>query len=253
MWWAGCLSSSLLLQAAYADDYRTPRAGEEYRTELLGIPVIAPARNRGHVTALDLGLQWIPDRPISPLILPLGGALVVRDRNEAGSDLVLPFGAVFVWRNEDDGERRFRGVFSGLYNDLRYNIMPEFLQGAEAVFPFENFTVPFGRPEYVEGQRIEDVDLEWQYVRGGLGLGYRTPLAPWNQDNALEITLTYEPGFLWFDASSDTARDFIVPHDTYEGRAHLRLRADALERNLLELSHRGFSVGSDLVYGHRAN
>jgi len=66
----------------------------------------------------------------------------------------------------------------------------------------------------VEGQRIEDVDLEWQYVRGGLGLGYRTPLAPWHQDNALEITLTYEPGFLWFDASSDTARDFIVPHDT---------------------------------------
>jgi hypothetical protein len=253
IWWAGWLSSSVLLQAAYADDYRTPRAGEEYRTELLGIPVTAPARNRGHVTALDLGLQWIPDGPVSPLILPLGGALVVRDRNEAGSDLVLPFGAVFVWRNEDDGKRRFRGVFSGLYNDLRYNIAPKSLQGAEAVFTFENFNVPFGRPEYVEGQRIEGVDLEWQYVRGGLGLGYRTPLAPWHQDNALEITLTYEPGFLWFDASSDTARDFIEPHDTYEGRAHLRLRADALERNLLELSHRGFSAGSDLVYGHRTN
>lgn len=34
---------------------------------------------------------------------------------------------------------------------------------------------------------------------------------------------------------------------------HFRLRADALERNILELSHRGFSAGSDLVYGHRAN
>ncbi|HEX2245841.1 MAG TPA: hypothetical protein VHH94_06120 [Gammaproteobacteria bacterium] len=253
IWWAGWLSGSLLLQAAYADDYRTPRAGEEYRTALWGIPITAPARNRRHVTALDLGLQWIPDGPISPLILPLGGALVVRDRNEPGSDLILPFGAVFVWRNEDYGKKRFRGVFSGLYNDLRYNIAPEFLQGAEAVFTFENFTVPFGRPEFVEGRRIRDVDLEWQYVRGGLGLGYRTPLAPGHQDNTLEITLSYEPGFFWFDSGDDTAQDFIVPHDTYEGRAHLRLRADALERNILELSHRGFSAGSDLVYGHRAN
>jgi len=43
IWWAGWLSSSLLLQAADADDYRTPRAGEEYRTELWGIPITAPA------------------------------------------------------------------------------------------------------------------------------------------------------------------------------------------------------------------
>ncbi|MGH8508051.1 MAG: hypothetical protein ACREVH_04960, partial [Gammaproteobacteria bacterium] len=133
------------------------------------------------------------------------------------------------------------------------NVSPRFLGGAEAVLTFENFNVPFARPEYVEGQRIESVDLEWQYIRGGLGLGYHTPLAPGHQDNALELTLTYEPGFIWFEPDDDTASSFIVPRDTYEGRAHLRLRADALERNLMELAHRGYTAGADLLYGHRAN
>ncbi|MGH8527040.1 MAG: hypothetical protein ACREXY_23395, partial [Gammaproteobacteria bacterium] len=131
--------------------------------------------------------------------------------------------------NPEQGRQRFRGVFSGLYNDVRYNVSSSFLGRAEAVLTFENFNVPFARPEYVEGQRIEAVDLEWQYIRGGLGLGYRTALAPGHQDNALEVTLTYEPGFIWFEPDDDTAGTFIVPRDTYEGRAHLRVRADALE------------------------
>lgn len=254
LWWAGLLSGGLFLQSALADIYRTPLAGEEYHTEVWGSRVTAPSQDRRHVTALNLGVQWIPDGPSNPLFLPFGGALVVRDEQaEIGGDLVLPFGSVFVWRNLDDGKQRFRGVLSGLYNDVRYNLTLKVLRGAEAVFTFENLTIPFGRPEFAEGQRIGSVDLEWQYVRGGLGLGYRAPLAPGHQDNALEVALTYEPGFFWFDGTSDTARDFIIPRDTYEGRVHFRLRADALERNILELAHRGFSAGSDLVYAHRAH
>ncbi|MGH8625051.1 MAG: hypothetical protein ACREYC_07205 [Gammaproteobacteria bacterium] len=247
-------SGSLLFQAALADTtYRTPRAGEAYQTELWSRRVTAPARDRRRVTALDLGVQYIPDGPSSPDILPFGGALVVRDTDDQGEDVLQPFGAIFVWRNPEHGRHRLRGVFSGLYNDVRFNIAPRFLGDAEVVFTFENFNVPFGRPEYVEGQRIEAVDLEWQYIRGGLGLGYHTALAPGHQDNALEITLTYEPGFIWFEPDDDTAPDFIEPTDTYEGRAHLRLRADALERNLLELPHWGYTAGTDLIYGHRAN
>lgn len=248
------IGGSLLFQAALADTaYRTPRAGEAYQTEIWGRRIKASPHDRRRVTALDLGVQYVPDGPSSPDILPFGGALVVRDTDEQGEDVLQPFGAVFVWRNLEHGRQRLRGVFSGLYNDVRYNIAPRFLGGAEVVFTFENFNVPFARPEYVEGQRIETVDLEWQYIRGGLGFGHRAALAPGHQDNALELTLTYEPGFLWFEPDGDRARGFIVPRDTYEGRAHLRLRADALERNVMELAHWGYTAGADLTYGHRAN
>ena len=251
-WWVGVASASLLLQVVQAEAYRTPRAGDTYQTEIWSKRVKAPARDRRHVTALNLGLQYIPDGPSMPDILPFGGALVVRDTDDQGEDVLQPFGAIFVWRNPEDGQQRLRGIFSGLYNDVRYNISPRFLGGMEAVLTFENFNVPFARPEYVEGQRIEAVDLEWQYVRGGLGLGYRTRLAPGHQDNALELTLTYEPGFIWFDpdvtirqAASSCPETPTRDRPTRTGRCH--------ERNLMELGHRGYTAGADLLYGHRAN
>lgn len=211
----------------------TPRAGEPYRTELWGEPVTVPARDRRNVTAVSLGGMWTPHGP-------------------SGYEF-LPMGALFLWRNLDDGRERFRGEIAGVYNDLRYNIAPEGLSGLEAVFTFTNFIIPYDRVESVEGQRQKAVDLRWYWLRAGFGLGYRTPLAPGHQDNALELALTYEPGFLWFDRTDNTAPNFVVPQDTYEGLVHLRLRADALERNLLELPFLGFSTGLDLVQGHRAN
>ena len=42
------------------------------------------------------------------------------------------------------------------------------------------------------------------------------------------------------------------PKDTYEGRIHFRIRADALKRNLMELPHEGITLGGDLLHGHRA-
>ncbi len=67
------------------------------------------------------------------------------------------------------------------------------------------------------------------------------------------LALTYEPGFLWSDRANFTAPNSVAPQDTYEGLVHLRLLADALERNLMELPHEGFSTGFDLIYGHRAD
>ena len=246
--------AAFLSQDVSADEYRTPRAGEGMRTEVWGKPITAPYSDRRRITALSIGVQWIPNGPNSPLFLPFGGALAIQDeRSQAGDDLLQPFGAFFIWRNLDEGRRRFRGVLSGLYNDVRFNFSRKSWRGAELVFTFENLTVPFGRPEFVEGQRINPVELEWYYLRGGFGLGYRQTLAPNNQDNALELALTYEPGFLWFNRDDTTDPNFILPRDTYEGRVHFRLRADMLERNIMELPHQGFAFGSDLIYGHRAN
>ena len=73
--------------------------------------------------------------------------------------------------------------------------------------------IPLGRSEYVEGQIIRDVEVEWSYVFGGFGLAYRRLLDPGHQDNALELSLTYEPGFRWFKGTSKTSPNFIVPED----------------------------------------
>src|SRR5438105_634846 len=75
------------------EETRTPLAGEEYHTELFGEPVHVPARDRRSVTAANVGVQWIPNGP--------------------AFYEVLPFGALYVWRNMDDQNRRFRGAFSG--------------------------------------------------------------------------------------------------------------------------------------------
>ena len=222
----------LLSGESSAQTHRTPRAGEAYTGSLFGRPLKISERDRRKVSAVSLGLQWIPDGP--------------EDRE------AVPVGALFLWRNRREGGERVRAVLSGLYNEVRYHTSRWPLGGAEAVLAFENVTLPFARSEYVEGRRIASEELEWHSVRLGAGLGHRIPLAPGHQENALEVTLTYEPGVLLFEAGDETGRDFLVPRDAYEGRFHLSLRADALERNLLELPHQGFATGLDGSYGHRS-
>lgn len=231
----GCLLAVFLCAAgsAWAErDYRTPRAGEEHTTRLFGEEVTAPSRNRNSVTALNLGMAWVPDAP---------------EDYELG-----PFGAFFLWRNRDEGRERFRGVLAGLYNEVRYNRRPSWLGLTELVLTLDSLTIPTARQEFVEGLRIDEEELEWHRFHLGFGFGWRTPLWPGHQDNALEVALTYEPGFLWFSKGSDTVDSFREPRDTYEGRLHLRIRGDALERNIMELPHQGWSAGFDGWYGHRA-
>ena len=219
---------------SWADQtYVTPRAGEAYTTTLGGEAVTVPPRDRRSVTALNLGLYGIPNGP--------------RDAN------VAPFGALFIWRNWDNGRERFRGEIAGIYNALRYHRALSPLDGLELVLTFDNLTVPIDRAEYAEAVRLSSEELMWHQFRLGLGLGWRRALAPGHQDNALELTLTYEPGALLFARGNETAPGFVMPADTYEGRLHLRLRADALERNVLELPHAGLAAGLDGWAGHRAH
>ncbi|MGH7258145.1 MAG: hypothetical protein ACREIM_07185 [Nitrospiraceae bacterium] len=210
----------------------TPEAGQEYRTKLFGEEVYVPPRDRRSVTAASFGTQLIPNGP---------------------SQLeVLPFGALYVWRNWDDENRRFRGTFSIAVNDLIYTIGLKRHPNWSLVFTLNNFIVPIGRSEYVEGQRISQSEIEWNYIFGGAGFSYRLPVHPFSQDSAVNISLTYEPGYRWFAGTGQTSRQYIVPKDTYEGRIHFKIRADSLTRNLMELPHQGFTMGGDVMYGHRA-
>lgn len=124
----------------------TPLAGHDFRTKLFGEEIHVDSRDRRSVTAASFGIQWIPDGP---------------------SQLeVLPFGALYVWRNWDDNNRRLRGTFSGAVNDLDYSIGLRSFPNWTLIFSLDNFIVPLGRSEYVEGQRIRETEIEWSYVFG---------------------------------------------------------------------------------------
>lgn len=227
-----CFVSALWIDPVRAQDQPAPLAGEEFHTEVLGEPVDVPPRDRKTVTAASFGVQYLHDGP--------------------SFYQVLPFGAFYVWRHSGDYTERFRGTFAVAVNDIAYNVGVRSLPGWELRFTLNNMIIPLGRSEYVEGQIIREVEVEWNYVFAGFGLAYRRLLSPGHQDNAFELSLTYEPGYRWFRGSGDASPNFVVPTDTYEGRVHLRLRTDALERNLMELPHRGYAFGGDFFYGHRA-
>jgi hypothetical protein len=215
------------------EEYLTPRAGEGFETTVLGREVRVEPRDRRTITAWDLGLSAIaPGVPTQE---------------------VLPFGSLFFWRQPDE-RTFFRAVLLGFYDDIIFAKSAESTSPIEAVFTFENLTLPVARNEYIDGKGFEDEQLLWGQVRGGVGIGYRERLPqPGYNDNMLAVSLLAEPGYLYFDDGKDAAPGFVEPQDTFEGRLHLKLRLDALERNLVELPHRGFALGSDLTYGYRTN
>jgi hypothetical protein len=182
--------------------------------------------------ALDFGVLWLPDGP---------------DKKKLN-----PFGTFFMWRNWNDGKQRLRAILVGVYDNVRFDFLPT--HGPfEMLVTFENLTPPFDRSEYVEGVRIRSEEMKWYQARVGAGVGLRIPISPGHQENAMEAALSYEPGYLSFERGKNADPGFIVPRDTYEGRIHLRFRADALERNFIELPHEGIAVGLDAFHARRAS
>lgn len=211
--------------------YRTPRAGEGFRTTVFGEEVRVPPRDRRSVSAWDLGLAATAPGP-------------------AGSE-ALPFGAIYLWRRPDR-DVLFRAVLAGFYDEVLYARSPRGWGGFEVVGTFENLSPPAAQGEVVDGRVLDEEELLWGYARGGVGLGYREQIGP-HQDNMRSLALTLEPGYLWFDEGGDAAADFVAPQDTFELRAHLQGKWDAMERNLFELAHTGFAFGADLVAGYRTD
>jgi hypothetical protein len=217
------------------EGYRTPLAGEGFRTRVLGRDVTVEPRDRTSVSAWDLGLAT--EAP-----------------GVAGSE-ILPFGAIYLWRRPDP-DTFFRATLVGLYDEVWFSKGAERTRPFELVLTFDNYTVPFAQTEAVDGHRLKEEELIWGNLWAGAGAGLRTPLEFPGADrnaNMAALSLTAEPGYLFFDDGKDTAADFVVPQDSFEMRAHLRGRYDHVVRNLMELAHRGFTLGTDLVYGARSN
>jgi hypothetical protein len=212
--------------------YRTPRAGEGFRTEVLGEPVTVPPQDRRSISAWDIGIA-------------------ANSPGATGSE-VLPFGSLYFWRNPDD-DFLLRATIVGFYNDILVAKSPPGFGPFEGVFTFESRTTPIAQADLVDGLEVKEEELFWGWVSAGFGPGFRTQVAPGHQDNMFSLALLAEPSFFYFFEGSDTAADFVSPQDTFEARARLRMRWDALERNLLSLPHQGFALGSDLLYGYRAD
>jgi hypothetical protein len=67
------------------------------------------------------------------------------------------------------------------------------------------------------------------------------------------LSATVEPKFLYFSEGHDASPFFVTPQDTFELLGRVAMRWDALERNLLDLSHHGYALGFDAIAGWRAN
>ncbi len=222
----------LFSMSAFAEEEKLRKRVRSFAPPYLARRFMFPRATVAVSRPMNFGINWIPNGP---------------------SEVeVLPFGALYVWRNWDAENRRLRGTFSGVVNDVEYTIGLRSLPNWSLIFTLDNFIAPIGRAEYVEGQRVNESELEWNYIFGGFGVGYRLPFIPFEQDSAVNLFLTYEPGYRWFRGTNETSAQYGVPNDTYEGRIHGRIRWDALVRNLMELPHRGFSVGGDIIQGHRA-
>ena len=211
-------------------EYRTPRAGEGFRTTLFGHQTTVRPSDRRSVSAWDFGVDVNLPPP-----------------DNRG---VLPIGAVYLWRHRNDGTL-FRADLAGVYDDVFFARAFSEPGSFEWVLTFRNYTLPFAQSELVDGEAVKTQELLWGEVRPGFGVGYRRQVSPGHQDNMLAMNLTLEPGYLFFAKGARTAADFVVPQDTVEIREHLQLRWDAFERNILSLPHEGFAAGADLVHGHR--
>ena len=155
-------------------EYRTPRAGEGFRTEVFGQQVKVEPRDRRNLSAWDAGLA-----AVAPGI--------------TNSEL-LPFASLFFWRRPDE-DTFLRAVVVGVYDDIFFSKSAESLRPWEGILTFNNLTVPFDQADHVDGVRIDDEELLWGRVRPGFGFGYRRQLEkPGHNDNMVAVSLIGEPG-----------------------------------------------------------
>ena len=217
--------------ASFGDEYRTTRAGEAAVGTIFGKEVRAPRRDRTRIAYLSLGAVLLADGPDGLGFGPSGGA--------------------YFWRAPEEGGSRLRAIVAGISNEVRWDLAISENRTVATVVTFDSLTPPWARSEYVQGARRRDTELVWNQARLGLGFAAHARIGPGAIDNLLDVALTFEPGNLWFGEGDRTDPDFVVPTDTFEHRGHLRVRVDALVRNVVELPHRGWAAGADGVWGRR--
>ena len=226
------LAEEAAAPGASAGPGRTPRSGEAFEETVLGNVVSVPARDRRKVTWLNAAAVLLPGGPDGKTFSPQGG--------------------LYLWRAPEGDAARLRAIVAGIANEVRWD-RPAGAGGTSFVLTLDSTTLPWNQSEYVDGGRVLPTEMKRYDARAGFGMAWRRAIGPGGCENALDLALTLEPGALWFSRGADTDPSFVMPSSTFEGRLHLRLRADALERNLVELPHAGWSAGMDAFAARRTS
>ncbi|MBJ6749797.1 porin [Geomonas anaerohicana] len=212
--------------AAEEPVYRTPLAGEAKRVTFMGELVDIPAVDRADMTSITVGAS---------LLAPA-----------QGQSPIIPVAALYHRRITDHSYRR--AMVSVFVNELDYL---RDLGGWDVVAQFENDTLPVAGRELRNGEEIRGTALYHGVLLGSLGVGWRTPVYPFQVDNDLRVQLVGRGGYFYAHPEKDTAPGLWVPPNTPLYGARLRCRYDGLRRNLLELPHQGVAAGFDVDYLHR--
>ncbi len=211
--------------------YRTPRAGKRLDSTFLGFDIHIPARERDKTTAISIGTD---------IYLP-----------KVGDEAIVPYAAFYYSDTWQEKKRRLRAVAAVFVNSLYFYDSSWNNLGIELAATWDNYTLPFSSKLEIKDTELTDSEIYWGYLRAGLGLGWRMPIAPHEIDSFFSIYAYYEPGLLYFEDTDHTGDNYLVPPTTYEDRIHIKVRLDAMERNIMELRHAGWAAGFDFVWGHR--
>lgn len=207
-------------------EYRTPLAGEPLSGELWGHRFDIPARDRDYVRSFTLGGVFF-----SPKV---------------GSDWGVPFGA-FYWK-KNKAPWRSRAVVGGFVNEL--DVARDF-GNFQLLGHWDNNTIPFPSDEIIDGKEVKSTSIIYGNFNGGVGVGYRLPVEPFQSDNALRVKLLYNAGYLYTGRVSDTGADVKLPPSTFVHGFKLSADYDSIRRNLMELPHEGWAGGVAVEVGRR--
>lgn len=208
------------------DVYRTPLAGEPREVEFMGERVSIPAVDRAHMNAITVG----------------GSLLAPRQGDTRG----VPIAALYLRHFEK--VYRGRAVVSILLNEVE---VARKTGPLELVGQFRNYTLPVGQTEVVENDEVKATSVRWGTFLAGVGPGLRIPVSPFQVDNDFRLQLLGRGGYFYAERTRHSGPEVAVPPDTWLYGARFRMRYDGMRRNLLELPHKGLSMGVDLDYLHR--
>lgn len=209
-----------------AEEGRTPLAGEEYAGEVFGRKVDVSPRDRSRQLAVLLGSN-VALTPIA-------------------DSRIEPFAAVYYRRI---AETTFlRAVLGGFSNEADFS---EEWRGVLLSAHAENEVSPFPLTDAIDDDEVRSDRVRWSAGSGWVGLGKRWPVAPFQLDNELRVELFYEAGWLATQRTRYTEGPVELPPNTLVHGVHLRVRYDALRRNLLELPHEGVALGGDVEFARR--
>jgi hypothetical protein len=116
---------------------------------------------------------------------------------------------------------------------------------------WDNNTIPFPTEEIIDGQEVKSTAIRYGSFNGGVGVGYRLPVAPFQTDNALRVQLLYNAGYLYTGRVADTGADVRLPPSTFVHGLRFRADYDAIRRNIMELPHAGWACGTEVEVGRR--